>query len=237
MGHHDQKPIGVLHEDFALPRLPVADLAPDLTRAGIKRPASRFERLLYRPDARDVHLEHRTAAVESLERRGLPFPATLAQQDLRAFRPLKIRKRFLRPLIGDRKPKAIAPELDAHAGIAYEQLWHQLGPSGFGRRSRPSSAICWASASRPGSRTCKTASFTRSRSPALYPLLALRERDILPLEPLPDCLPPAEITKRLLPGIGILSGSFNGLRQVGSAADPSIAGDVLLGIDPIVVRA
>jgi hypothetical protein len=34
-----------------------------------------------------------------------------------------------------------------------------------------------------------------------------------PLEPLPDCFVSADITKRALPGLGVMSGTLCGLRQ------------------------
>jgi AraC-like DNA-binding protein len=68
----------------------------------------------------------------------------------------------------------------------------------------------------------------RDRAAALH---ALRERGILPLEPLPGCVPQADITKRILPGVGILSGTLGGLRQIGAANDREIGEDVLLGVN------
>jgi hypothetical protein len=42
MRDHDEITVRVKHEDFALPYLSPADLAPDLARASIKRPSRRF---------------------------------------------------------------------------------------------------------------------------------------------------------------------------------------------------
>jgi hypothetical protein len=54
--HHDEISVGILHEDFSLTSLPVADLAPDITRASVERPARGSERILNRFDVRDVDL-------------------------------------------------------------------------------------------------------------------------------------------------------------------------------------
>ena len=56
------------------------------------------------------------------------------------------------------------------------------------------------------------------RGPAL---LNLRERGVLPLEPLPDRGVHADLSKRFLPGTGILYGTLSGLRQEGT---PKIQG-------------
>src|SRR5215831_14897597 len=45
----------------------------------------------------------------------------------------------------------------------------------------------------------------------------LRDRGILPIEPLPGRLVHVDIAKWFLPGLGILSGTFGGLRQDGAA--------------------
>jgi len=47
-------------------------------------------------------------------------------------------------------------------------------------------------------------------------LLGLRERGLLPLEPLPGFAVHASISKLFFPGIGILSGTLSGLRQGGT---------------------
>jgi AraC-like DNA-binding protein len=62
-------------------------------------------------------------------------------------------------------------------------------------------------------------------------LHGLRERGILPLEPLPGLLAHAEITKWTLPGIRVMSGTLGGLRQIGSPHTPGITDDVLLGVN------
>jgi hypothetical protein len=63
---HDQISVRILHEDFALARLSIADLTPDIAWAGIERPADRSERVLDRFDAGDIDLEHDPAAVEDI---------------------------------------------------------------------------------------------------------------------------------------------------------------------------
>jgi hypothetical protein len=98
---HDQISVRVLHKDFALSRLPITDLAPDITRAGMERPASDFKRPLYRLNARDVDLEHDAAPEGRIKRRCLPIAGALAQHELRA--PFEIDEQLLRPLIRDRE--------------------------------------------------------------------------------------------------------------------------------------
>src|SRR5215471_9913503 len=44
-------------------------------------------------------------------------------------------------------------------------------------------------------------------------LWGLRDRGLLPLEPLPDRVAHADISKEFLPGIGVLSGTLSGVRQ------------------------
>src|SRR5215475_575290 len=56
------------------------------------------------------------------------------------------------------------------------------------------------------------------RGPAL---LDLRERGVLPLEPLSERGIHADLSKQFLPGTGILSGTLSGLRQEGT---PTIQG-------------
>jgi AraC-like DNA-binding protein len=67
----------------------------------------------------------------------------------------------------------------------------------------------------------------RDRASALH---GLRERGILPLEPLPGLLAQAEIAKWNLPGIRVLSGTLGGLRQIASPHDLGVSDDVFLGV-------
>jgi AraC-like DNA-binding protein len=66
------------------------------------------------------------------------------------------------------------------------------------------------------------------RATALYDL---RERGILPLEPLPGRFTQAEFTKWSLPGISVLSGTLGGLRQSGAPPDAGVSDDMLLGVN------
>jgi AraC-like DNA-binding protein len=59
----------------------------------------------------------------------------------------------------------------------------------------------------------------------------LRERGILPIEPLPDATLSVRITKRYLPGAGILSGTLCGLRQAGSPQAADASDDLFLGVN------
>jgi hypothetical protein len=67
----------------------------------------------------------------------------------------------------------------------------------------------------------------RDRAQALH---GLRERGILPLEPLPGLLAEAEIAKWNLPGIRVLSGTLGGVRQIASPHDPGVSDDAFLGM-------
>jgi AraC-like DNA-binding protein len=69
---------------------------------------------------------------------------------------------------------------------------------------------------------------SRERAGALR---GLRDRGILPLEPLPGCLPHAEILKWGLPGARILVGTLGGLRQIGDADDPNVGDEVFVGVN------
>lgn len=61
---------------------------------------------------------------------------------------------------------------------------------------------------------------------------ALRERGIVPLEPLRGHTPRVHLTKWLLPGIGVLAGTFCGLRQATSARGGLEAhDDLFLGLN------
>jgi len=50
----------------------------------------------------------------------------------------------------------------------------------------------------------------------IHAVRALRDRGILPIEPLPDRAVHVHIAKWILPGAGILAGTLCGLRQDGS---------------------
>jgi AraC-like DNA-binding protein len=79
-----------------------------------------------------------------------------------------------------------------------------------------------------------TWSFSTARLPLsdrAAALHGLRERGILPLEPLPGCLAQAEFTKWGLPGISVLSGTLGGLRQSGTPPDAGVSDDMLLGVN------
>jgi hypothetical protein len=73
-GNHDQLAVWVEHEHFALPSLPIADIAPDLTGSGMKRPAGDFERPRYRLVS--VMSDPPTNAPGGDNARGRPPPAT-----------------------------------------------------------------------------------------------------------------------------------------------------------------
>jgi AraC-like DNA-binding protein len=59
----------------------------------------------------------------------------------------------------------------------------------------------------------------------------LRERGIVPLEPLPECSPHVQIRKYVLPGAGILAGTLCGVRQVATRHAGGDCDDVFLGIN------
>ncbi|WP_262269098.1 AraC family transcriptional regulator [Microvirga yunnanensis] len=62
-------------------------------------------------------------------------------------------------------------------------------------------------------------------------ILRLRERGVLPIEPLPDALPSLQITKFAVPGMGVLSGRLNGLRQEGRPPGIGYNDDLFLGVN------
>lgn len=67
----------------------------------------------------------------------------------------------------------------------------------------------------------------------------LRDRGILPIEPLPDRAVHVDIAKRFLPGLGILSGTLSGLRQEGtphSGNDDLFFGVNLAGHESVTQR-
>src|SRR5215472_16887579 len=70
---------------------------------------------------------------------------------------------------------------------------------------------------------------TRGVPPRARPsvLHALAEQGLVPIMPLPDLMPRVHLVKWLLPGLGLLSGSFAGIRQDG----PADAGDLFFGIN------
>src|SRR5215472_30764 len=59
-------------------------------------------------------------------------------------------------------------------------------------------------------------------------LHALAEQGLVPIVPLPDITPRVHLVKWRLPGLGLLSGSFAGVRQAGGPAD---VGDLFFGIN------
>jgi len=59
----------------------------------------------------------------------------------------------------------------------------------------------------------------------------LRERGIVPLEPLPDSSLHAQITKWFLPGAGILVGTLSGLRQIATRDAGGDSDDVFLAVN------
>jgi AraC-like DNA-binding protein len=62
-------------------------------------------------------------------------------------------------------------------------------------------------------------------------IFALRERNILPIEPLPDRVADARITRWPLPGAGILAGSFSGVIQEGSPKAQGVSDELFFGIN------
>ena len=68
----------------------------------------------------------------------------------------------------------------------------------------------------------------RERGPALH---ALRELGILPIEPLPDLRPHMAIAKRILPGVAIMSGTLDGVRQGGTRFGGGAGDDVFFGVN------
>jgi AraC-like DNA-binding protein len=69
---------------------------------------------------------------------------------------------------------------------------------------------------------------TRERRKAVC---ELRERGILPIEPLRDAAVSLRIAKRFLPGASILSGTLSGLRQEGSPHSVNADDDLFLGVN------
>jgi AraC-like DNA-binding protein len=59
----------------------------------------------------------------------------------------------------------------------------------------------------------------------------LRERGILPIEPLPDGDLRLDITKWRLPGIGILSGTLCGVRQEGTPGSVGVSDELFFGVN------
>jgi AraC-like DNA-binding protein len=67
-----------------------------------------------------------------------------------------------------------------------------------------------------------------SRRRALY---ELRERGLLPLEPLTGCAPRVDLVKWRLPGASVLSGTFAGVRQGGESRPAGPDGELFFGIN------
>src|SRR5215813_11170585 len=59
----------------------------------------------------------------------------------------------------------------------------------------------------------------------------LRERGLLPLEPLADHVVHVRIAKRFLPGVGILSGTLAGLRQEAAAQTQGVSDDLFFAVN------
>jgi len=59
----------------------------------------------------------------------------------------------------------------------------------------------------------------------------LRERGVLPIEPLPDAALWMEIAKRFLPGTGMFSGTLSGTRQVANQRTADASDDLFFGIN------
>ncbi len=72
----------------------------------------------------------------------------------------------------------------------------------------------------------------RARRGSLH---ALRERGLLPLEPLPDRSPDVDLLKWRLPGATVLCGTFAGVRQCG-ARPGAASDDLFFGINVGGVR-
>src|SRR5450759_1756511 len=83
---HHQIAVWVLHENLALSGLVIADPSPDLARSRMQRPRRTIDGRQHQFNAFDMDLEHDTAAIRRIERRGFPIAAALAQHDLRTFR-------------------------------------------------------------------------------------------------------------------------------------------------------
>src|SRR6516164_4860911 len=59
----------------------------------------------------------------------------------------------------------------------------------------------------------------------------LRDRGVLPLEPLPGCEVDVRIAKWFLPGAGVLSGSLCGVRQDAGPRTPDAGDDLFFGVN------
>ena len=62
-------------------------------------------------------------------------------------------------------------------------------------------------------------------------LRGLRERGLLPLEPLPGRVAHVDITKQFLPGIGVLCGTLAGLRQEASPQQQDAGDELFFGVN------
>src|SRR5215475_15360960 len=59
----------------------------------------------------------------------------------------------------------------------------------------------------------------------------LRERGVLPIEPLPDCDLQLDIAKWVLPGVGIMSGALCGVRQEGTPKSVGASDELFFGLN------
>jgi AraC-like DNA-binding protein len=64
-----------------------------------------------------------------------------------------------------------------------------------------------------------------------HAICELRERNLLPIEPLPDCDVHLDIAKWLLPDVGILSGTLCGLRQEGTPQSVGASDELFFGVN------
>ena len=62
-------------------------------------------------------------------------------------------------------------------------------------------------------------------------LQGLRERGLVPLEPLPDRIAHVDITKHFLPGIGVLCGTLSGLRQDASSQKHDLGDELFFALN------
>ena len=78
--------------------------------------------------------------------------------------------------------------------------------------------------------TCSISTSELSPRERAGAVLGLRERGILPLEPLADRIPQADILKWRMEGAAILLGTLGGLRQIGLPNDPNVGDEAFLGV-------
>jgi AraC-like DNA-binding protein len=67
-------------------------------------------------------------------------------------------------------------------------------------------------------------------------VLGLRERGILPLEPLADRIPHVDVLKWGMEGAAVLLGTLGGLRQIGRPNDPNVGDEAFLGVGANIVH-